>query len=204
MVEPEVAYATVEDMMDLAEQMISFMVQRVLSHRTENSRSWNGIFPSWRKSASFPRITYDQAIEIPAKNGSEIQWGTDFGGGDETIVSQQIRQTGNVSPLPCSLKAFYMEPDPADQTWRCVSTCCAPKATEKSLAAVTHVELTRFSSSGFENTSASRSFEWYLDLRKYGSVPHRDSAWDRTRRDLDLRSLNTCGKPLHFHVCCIG
>src|SRR3989449_4390605 len=87
MVEPEVAYATVDDIMDLAEQMISFVVQRCLERRSNELKALERDLSKLEKvSMPFPRISYDEAVQLLQKHGSEIQWGGDFGGGDETII----------------------------------------------------------------------------------------------------------------------
>src|SRR6266567_3752213 len=113
MLEPEAAYATVEDTMDLAERMITFIVQRVLERRSSELKSLERDLTKLEKiSTPFPRISYDDAVKILQNNGSEIQWGGDFGGGDETIISQQFEKPVMVHRYPSAIKAFYMEPDP--------------------------------------------------------------------------------------------
>ena len=112
MVEPEVAYATVEDMMDLSERYISHIVGRVLDRRGEELNDLGRDVSLLEKiSPPFPRISYDEAIEILQKNGSEIQWGGDFGGADETILSEHFEKPVLIHRYPSAIKAFYMEPD---------------------------------------------------------------------------------------------
>ena len=174
MVEPEVAYATVEDMMDLAEQMISFMVQRVLSHRKEELKVLERDVAKLEKIVPpFPRITYDQAIEILQKNGSEIQWGTDFGGGDETIVSQQFDKPVMVHRYPAAIKAFYMEPDPARPELALCVDVLAPEGYGEVIGGGQRMSSYALLEQRIREHELPReAFEWYLDLRKYGSVPH--------------------------------
>src|SRR5207244_11934815 len=113
MVEPEVAYATVEDMMDLAERFISFIVQRVLERRREELKVLERDLSKLEKIVPpFPRVSYDEAVKIAQQHGSELQWGGAFGGGDETIISQQFDKPVMVHRYPSAIKAFYMEPDP--------------------------------------------------------------------------------------------
>src|SRR5204862_5632583 len=108
MVEPEMAYATVEDAMDLAERMLSFVVARVLENRREELKALERDVAKLEKiQLPFPRISYDEAIEILKKSGSEIQWGSDFGGGDETVISQQFDRPVMVHRYPSAIKAFY-------------------------------------------------------------------------------------------------
>src|SRR5262249_41867430 len=113
MVEPEVAFATVEDMMDLAERMLTFLVHRVLERRSSELKSLERDISKLEKiSPPFPRLSYDDAVKLLQQHGSELQWGGDFGGGDETIISQQFDKPVMVHRYPSAIKAFYMEPDP--------------------------------------------------------------------------------------------
>jgi asparaginyl-tRNA synthetase len=174
MVEPEVAYATVEDTMDLAEQMISFMVQRVLSKRTEELKVLERDTAKLEKIVPpFPRISYDEAVEILQKNGSEIQWGTDFGGGDETIVSQQFDRPVMVHRYPAAIKAFYMEPDPARPEVALCVDVLAPEGYGEIIGGGQRMSSYELLEQRLREHELPReAFEWYLDLRKYGSVPH--------------------------------
>jgi asparaginyl-tRNA synthetase len=174
MVEPEVAYATVEDTMDLAEQMISFMVQRVLSKRTEELKVLERDTAKLEKIVPpFPRISYDEAVEILQKNGSEIQWGTDFGGGDETIVSQQFDRPVMVHRYPAAIKAFYMEPDPARPEVALCVDVLAPEGYGEIIGGGQRMSSYELLEQRLREHDLPReAFEWYLDLRKYGSVPH--------------------------------
>jgi asparaginyl-tRNA synthetase len=107
MVEPEMAYATVEDAMELAERMIAFVVQRVLEKRTEELRVLERDLSKLENiRAPFPRITYDDAVKILKDNGSEIEWGGDFGGGDETVISARFDRPVMVHRYPTYVKAF--------------------------------------------------------------------------------------------------
>jgi asparaginyl-tRNA synthetase len=174
MVEPEVAYATVEDTMDLAEQMISFMVQRVLSKRTEELKVLERDTAKLEKIVPpFPRISYDEAVEILQKHGSEIQWGTDFGGGDETIVSQQFDRPVMVHRYPAAIKAFYMEPDPARPEVALCVDVLAPEGYGEIIGGGQRMSSYELLEQRLREHDLPReAFEWYLDLRKYGSVPH--------------------------------
>ena len=174
MVEPEVAFATVEDMMDLAERMITFIVQRVLERRSSELKSLERDFSKLEKiSTPFPRISYDEALNILQKNGSEIQWGGDFGGGDETIISQQFEKPVLVHRYPSAIKAFYMEPDPNRPDVALCVDVLAPEGYGEIVgggqrAASYDLLVARLKEHGLPR----EVFEWYLDLRKFGSVPH--------------------------------
>src|SRR3989475_12041098 len=121
----------------------------------------------------FPRISYDEAVQLLQKHGSEIQWGGDFGGGDETIISQQFDKPVMVHRYPTAVKAFYMEPDPERPE---VALCVDVLAREGYGEIVGGGQ--RISSYDLlarrikEQDLPREAFEWYLDLRKFGSVPH--------------------------------
>jgi asparaginyl-tRNA synthetase len=174
MVEPEVAYATVEDMMDLAEQMISSVVGRVLEKRREELKVLERDTSVLEKvQTPFPRISYDDAIDILKKNGSEIQWGGDFGGGDETVISQQFDRPVMVHRYPSAIKAFYMEPDPnRPEVALCVDVL-APEGYGEIIGGGQRTANYELLARRIEEHNLPRDvFGWYLDLRRYGSVPH--------------------------------
>src|SRR5436309_2355332 len=174
MVEPEVAFATVEDTMDLAERMITFIVQRVLERRSSELKSLERDLTKLEKiSTPFPRISYDDAVKILQNNGSEIQWGGDFGGGDETIISQQFEKPVMIHRYPSAIKAFYMEPDPIRPDVALCVDVLAPEGYGEIVgggqrAASYDLLVARLKEHGLPR----EVFEWYLDLRKFGSVPH--------------------------------
>ena len=174
MVEPEVAYATVEDIMDLAEQMISFVVQRVVEKRQPELKALErDIAKLANIKAPFPRITYDEAVDILKKSGSEIEWGGDFGGGDETIISQQFDKPVMVHRYPTAIKAFYMEPDPQRAEVALCVDVLAPEGYGEIIGGGQRMSSYELLEQRIKEHDLPReAFEWYLDLRKYGSVPH--------------------------------
>jgi len=174
MVEPEVAYATVEDTMDLAEQMISFVVGRVVLKRKEELKVLERDISKLEKIVPpFPRISYDDAVGILQKNGSEIQWGSDFGGGDETIISNQFDKPVMVHRYPTAIKAFYMEPDPARPDVALCVDVLAPEGYGEIIGGGQRMSSYDLLVQRIEEHKLPReAFEWYLDLRKFGSVPH--------------------------------
>lgn len=174
MVEPEVAYATVEDVMDLAEQMISFMVKRVLEKRGAELKVLERDISRLEKiTPPFPRITYDEAVDILRRNGSEIQWGGDFGGTDETIISQQFDKPVMVHRYPTAIKAFYMEPDPKRPEVALCVDVLAPEGYGEIVGGGQRMSNYDLLVQRLKEHDLPReAFEWYLDLRKYGAVPH--------------------------------
>ena len=174
MVEPEVAYATIDDVMDLAEQMLCFIVRRVLANRVPELKALERDISKLEKIAPpFPRISYDEAVALLQKSGSEIQWGGDFGGGDETIISQQYETPVMVHRYPTAIKAFYMEPDPQRPDVALCVDVLAPEGYGEIIGGGQRMFSYDLLVQRLEEHELPReAFEWYLDLRKYGSVPH--------------------------------
>jgi len=174
MVEPEVAYATVDDVMDLAEKMLCFMVQRVLEKRQPELKALERDISKLEKiKPPFPRVSYDEAVTMLQKSGSEIQWGGDFGGGDETIISQQFEKPIMVHRYPTSIKAFYMEPDPQRPDVALCVDVLAPEGYGEIIGGGQRMSSYELLVQRLQEHELPReAFEWYLDLRKYGSVPH--------------------------------
>src|SRR3984893_11480642 len=112
MVEPEMAYATLEDVKRVAEELIVFVVERVLENRRAELKAVErDVTKLERIQAPFPRISYDEAVKILQSKGSEIQWGGDFGGADETLLTQDYDRPLIVDRYPSHIKAFYFQPD---------------------------------------------------------------------------------------------
>ncbi len=174
MVEPEVAYATLEDMMDLSERFISFIVRRVLERRGDELEALERDVSSLESIVPpFPRISYDEAVEILQKNGSKIEWGGDFGGGDETILSEQFDRPVMIHRYPSAIKAFYMEPDRDRPDVALCVDVLAPEGYGEIIGggqrtASYELLLERLNEHGL----SKEIFGWYLDLRKFGAVPH--------------------------------
>jgi asparaginyl-tRNA synthetase len=174
MVEPEAAFATLEDMMDLAERFLSFIVKRVLENRRRELQVLERDTTRLEQvSPPFPRITYDEAVKILQRKGSEIQWGGDFGGTDETLIGEDFSKPVMVHRFPASIKAFYMAPDPARPEVALGVDVLAPEGYGEIIGGGQRISdynllLSRIQ----EHHLPKEAFDWYLDLRKYGSVPH--------------------------------
>lgn len=174
MIEPEVAYATLEDTMDLAEGLISFIVERVLTRRrAELETLERDVSRLERIARPFPRMSYDDAVARLQAAGSEIKWGGDFGGGDETIISEQFDAPVMVHRYPSEVKAFYMAPDPGRPEVALCVDVLAPEGYGEVIGGGQRLHdydllMKRLGEHGLPE----EPFKWYLDLRKYGSVPH--------------------------------
>jgi len=174
MLEPEAAYAHLEDMMALGENLVSHVVQSVVKNR---ARELETIGRDTSKLASvtapFPRITYDEAIQVLQKHGNPAKWGDDFGGDEETILSSAYDRPVIVHRYPAAMKAFYMQPDPERPELALGFDMLAPEGYGEIIGGGERVAdydllLKRLR----EHHLPEDAFGWYLDLRRYGSVPH--------------------------------
>jgi asparaginyl-tRNA synthetase len=174
MIEPEVAYATLEDTMQLGEGLICFILERVLSRRrAELEVLKRHTAPLEAVSRPFPRLSYDDAVETLKAGGSSIQWGMDFGGADETMLAERHSSPVMVHRYPSSVKAFYMMPDPARAEVALCVDILAPEGYGEIIGGGQRLHdgdllLQRLK----EHNLPIEAFQWYVDLRKYGTVPH--------------------------------
>lgn len=174
MVEPEVAYASLDDVMDLAEDLVVSVVARVLDTR---QRELKIIERDTTKLESvqkpFPRITYDDAVKTLQGKGLPIEWGGDFGGPDETALSEQYDRPVMVNRYPMAVKAFYMKPDPIRPELALGVDVLAPEGYGEIIGGGERLaDLDLLLQRIKEHDLPQEAFEWYLDLRRYGSVPH--------------------------------
>ena len=180
MVEPEVAYATLDDLMDLAEALISFVVKRCLEKRRADLQTIGRDVSKLEKiEAPFPRITYDDAVQMlldaHAKGALEtkFEWGGDFGSPDETYLSAQFEKPVMVHRYPAKVKAFYMEPDPQRPELALCVDVLAPEGYGEIVGGSQRMSSYELLVQRIhEHGLPEEAFKWYLDLRKYGSVPH--------------------------------
>ena len=174
MVEPEVAYASLDDTIDLGEALVSAVVTRVLGQRRrELDVLERNVSVLERVQPPFPRITYDEALEILRAEGQSIEWGRDLGGADETVISQHFDRPVVIHRYPSACKAFYMKPDPGRPDVALCVDIIAPEGYGEIIGGGERLAdydllLQRIR----EHDLPQDAFEWYLDLRRYGSVPH--------------------------------
>lgn len=174
MVEPEMAYATLEDVKRVAEEMICFMVQRVLENKREDLLVLErDITKLETVKPPFPRLTYDEALEILKRKGSEIEWGGDFGGTDETLLSEEFDRPVMVDRYPTQVKAFYFETDPNRPEVALGVDILASEGYGEIVGGGQRAHSLEVLEQRLrEHNLPQEAFEWYLDLRRYGSVPH--------------------------------
>jgi len=174
MVEPEVAFADLNDDMNLAEEFLEYIVQSVLTDREEELKVLERDITLLKNvKKPLPRISYDEAVEILHKNGINFEWGNDLGGTDETVISNQFDRPVMVHRYPAAVKAFYMKHDPENENLALAVDVLAPEGYGEIIGGSQReddfdVLLKRIE----EHNLPREAFEWYLDLRKYGSVPH--------------------------------
>ncbi len=174
MMEAEMAFADYKDNMDVQEQLVSFIVQTVLAkHKPELELLERDLSKLENIKAPFPRITYDEAVQILVNEGVEFEWGNDLGGGDETILANKFDRPVFVTHYPTKVKAFYMKRDPKRPEVVLCSDLLAPEGYGEVIGASQrnedYDELAKLME---EHGMPREAYEWFLDLRKYGSVPH--------------------------------
>ena len=174
MVEPEMAYADLNDIIELAEGLVSSVVARVLDARKEELKLLERDTSRLANvAAPFPRITYDEAAKILRDKGQPFEYGTDLGGTDETVLSEHFDRPVAVTHYPASVKAFYMKPDPQQPDKALCVDVLAPEGYGEIIGGGQRLDdldllLRRIK----EHDLPQEAFEWYLDLRRYGTVPH--------------------------------
>ena len=174
MVEPEIAYCDIEEDMDWAQKLIIYIIERVLENRKNELEV---LERDIRKLESiktpFPRVSYSECVEILNKGGIDFKWGDDFGAPEETFIGEQFNQPVMVHRFPSSIKAFYMKRDPEDDKVVLGMDVLAPEGFGEIVGGSereTEINLLveRIQKEGLNQSD----YEWFLDLRRYGSVPH--------------------------------
>ena len=174
MVEPEMAYATLDDVMELAEALVVSVVGRVLERRQAELKTLERDTSALEKvTPPFPRLSYDDAAKLLKEKGLPFEWGGDFGAPDETAISGQFDRPVLVHRYPSAIKAFYMKPDPERADVALCVDVLAPEGYGEIIGGGQRIDdydllLERIKDHGLPQ----EAFEWYLDLRRYGSVPH--------------------------------
>jgi len=174
MVEPEMAYATLEDVKRVGEELVVYVVGRVLENRRAELRELERDTSKLETVQSpFPRMSYDDAVAALEKKGSEIQWGGDFGNTDETLVTEGLDRPLIVDRFPTEIKAFYFEPDPERPELALGVDFIAPEGYGEIIGGGQRIHNLDLLLKRLEQHNLPReAFDWYIDLRKFGSVPH--------------------------------
>ena len=174
MIEPEMAYADLEEVKRVAEELVVWLVGRVLENRREELKALERDTSKLETvKAPFPRISYDEAVKILQSKGSEIQWGGDFGNTDETLLTQDYDRPVIVDRYPTHIKAFYFQPDEQRSEVALGADMIAPEGYGEIIGGGQRIhDLALLEKRLEEHNLPREAFEWYLDLRRFGTVPH--------------------------------
>ncbi|OFV93957.1 MAG: asparagine--tRNA ligase [Acidobacteria bacterium RIFCSPLOWO2_02_FULL_64_15] len=174
MVEPEMAYADLNDVMDLAEALVVSIVGRVIDRRRRELKALERDLSKLESvKAPFPRVSYDEAVKILKEKGLPFEWGGDFGAPDETTLSEQYDRPVMVHRYPAAVKGFYMKPDPAHPNLALNVDVLAPEGYGEIIGGSERLaDLDLLLERIKEHHLPQEAFEWYIDLRRYGTVPH--------------------------------
>lgn len=174
MVEPEMAFYDLEDDMALAEEFIEYIFQTVLADCQEELKDLERDITKLEcVKRPFPRISYTEAVEILKRKGVDFEWGNDLGGADETIIGEEFDRPVMIHRYPSEVKAFYMKRDPENEKVVLAVDVIAPEGYGEIIGGSQREDnldllLQRIKDHGLPQSY----FEWYLDLRRFGSVPH--------------------------------
>ena len=174
MLEPEAAYADLNDMMALGEGLVSAIVQSVMKKKSRELETLKRDTTKLEKvKAPFPRISYEEAIGVLHKHGNPTKFGDDIGGDEETIVSNEFDRPVMVHRYPASIKAFYMQPDAQRPDLALAFDMLAPEGYGEIIGGSQRIhDYDLLVQRLREHNLPEDAFQWYLDLRRYGSVPH--------------------------------
>ena len=174
MIEPEVAFLDVDGNMDLQEEYVCYLIQQVLKNRRKELETiGRDISKLEAIKAPFPRISYDEAVQILHDNGVDFTWGDDFGAPDETLIASKFDQPVFVHRYPTDIKAFYFQPDPNRPEVVLGSDLLAPEGYGEIIGGGERIhDLDLIEQRLQEHNLPAEQYAWYVDLRRYGTVPH--------------------------------
>jgi asparaginyl-tRNA synthetase len=174
MIEPEMAFVDHEENLRVQEQFISYVVQSVISNcRSELETIGRDISKLEMIQAPFPRITYDEAVHVLQEQNLEIQWGEDFGAPHETAIAAAYDRPVFITHYPATFKAFYMKPDPTRPEVVLCADMIAPEGYGEIIGGSQRIDDPELLAERFaEHELSASAYQWYLDLRQYGTVPH--------------------------------
>ncbi len=175
MIEPEMAFVTHEESLEIQENYVQFIIESVLENCALELKILERNLDALEKvKAPFPRITYDKAIETLKEKGfTDIEWGEDFGAPHETAIAESFDQPVFITHYPKDIKAFYMKPDPNREDVVQCADLIAPEGYGEIIGGSARIDdLSLMEQRYQEHNLSGDAYQWYLDLRKYGSVPH--------------------------------
>ena len=175
MVEPEIAFCDLNENMDWAEKLIKYVLNNIILECRNEFKLLNKDVNKLKDFANqiFPRLTYSEAVEIINKNNGNITWGDDFGASDETILSKNFNSPVFVHRFPASIKAFYMKLDDKDTKLALGMDLIAPEGYGEIIGGgERETDYNKLVKKINEHNLSKNDFQWYLDLRKFGSIQH--------------------------------
>jgi len=174
MVEPEVAFALLDDIIELGEDLILFLIERVLANRKADLEELErDTKPLEQIKKPFPRLTYEAALPQLQEKGSTLQWGEDFGAPEETIISGIYPSPVCITHFPAKIKAFYMQPDPKRPDLALAVDFLASEGYGEIIGGSQRIHDLELLERRVKEIGIPRdAYQWYLDLRKFGTVPH--------------------------------
>ncbi|RMZ48826.1 asparagine--tRNA ligase [Candidatus Marinimicrobia bacterium PRS2] len=174
MVEPEIAYCDINEDMDWAERLILFIIERVLENRkNELGVLERDLTKLEQIKAPFPRVSYTECVDLLNKGGIDFKWGDDFGAPEETFIGEQFNQPVMVHRFPSAIKAFYMKRDPENDKVVLGMDVLAPEGFGEIIGgSERETEINLLEDRIKQEELNQADLEWFLDLRRYGSVPH--------------------------------
>ncbi|NOU95349.1 asparagine--tRNA ligase [Paenibacillus sp. LMG 31456] len=174
MIEPEMAFVAHEENLEVQEQFVSHIVASVMKHCSKELEVLErDVTKLAQITAPFPRITYDEAVDFLKSNGHEFEWGEDFGAPHETAIAANYDRPVFITHWPTEIKAFYMKPDPNRPEVVLCADMIAPEGYGEIIGGSQRIDDPELMEERFaEHELSKEAYQWYLDLRKYGSVPH--------------------------------
>jgi asparaginyl-tRNA synthetase len=174
MLEPEMAFAELEDILSLAEELVSYLVDEVLTNNSGELQTLERDLAKLKSIAPpFPRITYAEALDILKEKGVSKEWGTDFGANEDTLLSEHFDLPVLITHYPRKVKAFYMKSDPHNPDLSLCVDVLAPEGFGEIIGGSQREDdYDQLLEKLAEHNLPREPFEWYLDLRRYGTVPH--------------------------------
>ena len=175
MIEPEMAFVEHEESLKIQENMVAHVVRHVLDNcEAELKILGRDISRLEKVTAPFPRITYDEAVELLHKEGfSDFEWGEDFGAPHETKIAESFEKPVFITHYPTEIKAFYMKPDPNRPEVVLCADLIAPEGYGEIIGGSQRIDDPELMRQRYEEHNLPKeAYQWYMDLRKYGSVPH--------------------------------
>lgn len=174
MVEPEIAYCNIDEDMDWAERLILFIIERVLENRKNELEVLERDLEKLKQiKAPFPRVSYTECVDLLNKGGIDFKWGDDFGAPEETFIGEQYNQPVMVHRFPSAIKAFYMKRDPENDKVVLGMDVLAPEGFGEIIGgSERETEISLLEDRIKDEELNQADYEWFLDLRRFGSVPH--------------------------------